>query len=316
MNNNLTILKFKHKNIINYYEDYQGEIITVIVNNTVVNKLRCDGGIRGHGFFKLGGLIDSILVSKLDSYDKLECLPLISIISVVFNGFSTIEKTIQSVVSQSYKNIEYIIIDGGSDDGTIEILKKYDSVVDYWITEKDNGIYNAMNKGINISTGKWIYFLNSGDLLFSENTISELFENKDYGETDIIYGNHIVSYPTGINRHVIAGNHQNLWKGSQFCHQACFVKTKYHKLNKFNEKNKIVADFEFFYHALCTGAKFKSIHNTVVIYQSNGISDTNRLSVIVGWWRIVEKSFFVNLKYLSMINIELLKQIIKKLKSI
>ena len=93
--------------------------------------------------------------------EKLNGPPLVSIITVVYNGHRTLEETIQSVVNQNYPNIEYLIIDGGSTDGTMEILKKYDDTIDYWISEPDKGVYHAMNKGIEIAQGEWLYFLGS-----------------------------------------------------------------------------------------------------------------------------------------------------------
>jgi glycosyltransferase involved in cell wall biosynthesis len=107
-----------------------------------------EGGLRPKGYFK-------------QSYpDK----PLISIITVVFNGEKYLEETIQSVINQTYDNVEYIIIDGQSTDGTLDIIRKYEHVIDYWISEKDNGIYDAWNKGIRASSGEWIGFLGADDI--------------------------------------------------------------------------------------------------------------------------------------------------------
>ena len=94
--------------------------------------------------------------------------PLISIITVVYNGEKFLEKTIQSVINQTYKNIEYIIIDGGSTDGTVDIIKKYEEQIDYWVSERDGGIYDAMNKGIDKANGVGLLFLNAGDYFVGE----------------------------------------------------------------------------------------------------------------------------------------------------
>ncbi len=94
--------------------------------------------------------------------------PLISIITVVYNGEKFLEKTIQSVINQTYKNIEYIIIDGGSTDGTVDIIKKYEDQIDYWVSERDGGIYDAMNKGIDKANGVGLLFLNAGDYFVGE----------------------------------------------------------------------------------------------------------------------------------------------------
>jgi putative colanic acid biosynthesis glycosyltransferase len=118
------------------------------------------GGLREEGVFK----------------SSKKGLPLISIITVVFNGSTTIQSTIDSVINQSYKNIEYIICDGGSTDGTIDILKKNTKTIDHWTSQTDDGLYDAMNKGIDLANGDWLMFLGSDDYLFSPHSISELVE--------------------------------------------------------------------------------------------------------------------------------------------
>jgi len=108
-----------------------------------------EGGLRTHGYFKL----------------TQDCKPLITVITVVYNGEAHLEETILSVINQTYDNIEYIIIDGGSSDGTLDIIHKYEDLVDYWVSEKDGGIYDAMNKGIISAHGDIIGFINSDDIL-------------------------------------------------------------------------------------------------------------------------------------------------------
>lgn len=102
-------------------------------------------------------------------------LPVISVITVVYNGLSLIEKTIRSIVSQTYPNIEYIVIDGGSTDGTVEILKLYEDRISYWISEPDRGIYDAMNKGLAAATSDYVWFMNAGDLIYSDDTTEKIF---------------------------------------------------------------------------------------------------------------------------------------------
>ena len=116
-------------------------------------------------------------------------LPLISIVTVVYNGIKDIEKTIQSVIGQNYPKIEYIIIDGGSNDGTVEVIKKYADYVDYWVSEPDGGIYYAMNKGIEVAKGEWIHFRNCGDYFINESILMNFFANKIENDVIIVHGN-------------------------------------------------------------------------------------------------------------------------------
>lgn len=111
--------------------------------------------------------------------------PKISVITVIYNGKGLLQKTIDSVKTQKYNNVEYVIIDGGSTDGTIDIIKQNEKFVSFWLSEKDKGIYDAMNKGLKNSTGDYIWFLNAGDEIYSGDTISDVFSK---GEADAFYG--------------------------------------------------------------------------------------------------------------------------------
>ena len=114
-------------------------------------------------------------------------LPSVSIITVVYNGKAYLEATIQSILAQSYEAVEYIIIDGGSTDGTLDIIKKYASQIDYWTSEPDAGIYDAMNKGLRAAKGDYVLFINAGDQLNSNITLSSIFYSLP-AEADVIYG--------------------------------------------------------------------------------------------------------------------------------
>jgi len=112
-------------------------------------------------------------------------LPKVTVVTVTYNAEQYLEQTIKSVIEQDYSNIEYIIIDGGSTDRTLEIIKKYEKYLAYWVSEPDDGIFYAMNKGIEVATGDWINFLNAGDTYVNKNILSKVISQTE-GETDII----------------------------------------------------------------------------------------------------------------------------------
>lgn len=238
--------------------------------------------------------------------------PLISIITVVFNGEKYLEETVLSVLNQTYDNVEYIVIDGGSTDGTVDIIKKYEDKIDYWVSERDGGIYDAMNKGIDIATGKWINFMNVGDSFFDDNVLDVVFAKNNFENIDVIYGNHKVIYPNKT-RIAKAGDMRDIWRGSQFCHQSSFISSTLHKSKRYNICNKIGADFEFFYTAYKNGAKFGYIDVVMANYAAGGVSDVKRVESIVERWNVIDKSIKTNFYYIWLIIKEMLKHQIKKI---
>ncbi len=215
--------------------------------------------------------------------DTVNSVPWVTVVTVVYNGAEFIESTILSVLGQTCKNIEYVIIDGGSSDKTVEIIKKYESKIHYWISEDDAGIYDAMNKGINIAKGSWINFMNAGDTFSSESVVEDIF-SLDHSGSTILYGDTEVIYPS-FSRLAKARDIKNISKGMPFSHQSSFVKTDYHRQHKFNIKNRIVADMEFFMSAHCSDIVFKYLSVTISKVTSGGVSDINRLTTIIAWWR-------------------------------
>jgi glycosyltransferase involved in cell wall biosynthesis len=257
---------------------------------------KLQGGLHTKGYFKT-------------NYKE---KPLISIITVVLNGEKQLDRTIQSILNQTYNNIEYIIIDGGSIDRTSDIINKYKETIDYWVSEKDDGLYDAMNKGIDIATGEWINFMNAGDEFYNYSVLTKLFNNKNYKETEIIYGNHQIIYSSGSNRYVKAGSTKNIWKGEQFSHQSSFVKKSYLKMNKFNHRNKIASDFELYYKAFKNYKKFQFIDLTIAKFEAGGVSDVKRINSIFERWGIVEKTLKNYMYYCMLIVKEILKIIVKR----
>lgn len=201
----------------------------------------------------------------------------VSIITVCRNAQDTIEKTIKSVIDQDYKNIEYIIIDGRSTDKTLKIINKYKSKINTIISEPDNGIYFAMNKGIKESNGDIIYFLNSGDLLFKKTTISNVVNLFKKGNSEILYGD-VLLYNNDDPERLTLVQHKNVNRSylarDGIYHQAMFVKKNlFEKYGNFNTRFKLQADYEWTLRVLVKNIDIaRRIDETVVLYLLNGVS--------------------------------------------
>ena len=239
--------------------------------------------------------------------------PLISIITVCLNDGKYLEETIKSVINQTYSNIEYIIIDGGSTDNTIDIIKKYESKIDYWLSESDKGIYDAMNKGISLAKGKWINFMNAGDTFYQADTIEKVFVKK-YNEIDFIYGDCEIIYNSEFSRVQKAGEIKNLWKGMVFSHQSSYIHSDYHKENKYSLNYNIAGDFEFFYNTLKKNKNFKYSNNIISIMDVNGLSDGNRFKSIRQMHQITNDNGFslkYNVYYLYLYIDQFIRKVVK-----
>lgn len=210
--------------------------------------------------------------------------PLISVVTVSYNAVSTIEQTILSVINQTYPHIEYIIIDGGSTDGTVDIIKKYADEIAYWVSEPDKGIYDAMNKGIKVATGEWINFMNCGDSFYATSVLSDVFHGELYQKKscDVIYGDTCIINKWG--KHEVYPK-EIVWmkKNMPFCHQSSFVKTVLMKNKLFDIELSICADYKFFYLLWKEGKNF--LYHPLTIANFNqcieSLSHNNRLRVQV-----------------------------------
>lgn len=169
--------------------------------------------------------------------------PRISIIIPTYNCVSTLETCLTSVREQDYSNLELICIDGGSADGTIELLKKHGANIDYWVSEPDNGIYDAMNKGIDVAGGEWLYFLGADDCLFNAKVLKKVFDTPDIKKLDVIYGNVQLKHSELVYDGKFTSQklmHKNI------CHQAVFVRKSYLlSAGKFFTKYHQLADWVF-----------------------------------------------------------------------
>ena len=204
--------------------------------------------------------------------------PLISIITVSYNAATTIEQTILSVINQTYPNIEYIIIDGGSTDGTIDIIKKYVDKISYWISEPDKGIYDAMNKGIKIASGEWINFMNCGDSFYNNTVLEDVFKIADFS-SDVIYGN--TNKILNLGEYILKASDVTGNNYMPFSHQAAFSRTSLMKKYGFDIEFKICADKKFFFEVLKGGYKFEYTDKVIANYEAeNGFSASNTLNLL------------------------------------
>jgi len=203
--------------------------------------------------------------------------PLVSVVTVVYNGVDVVEETIQSVIQQTYKPIEYIIVDGGSSDGTLDAIIKYKDSIDCLISERDKGIYDAMNKGIAAANGEWVIFMNAGDLLYDNNVLIDTFGTSSYDQFDFIYGNHVTQYPDYHFDNVRLPPLKGMWKKLPFSHQSLFTRTELLKRRNFDTSFKIVADQDMIYESYLKGAKFLYVDQFVSISTVGGVSDLKRV---------------------------------------
>jgi glycosyltransferase involved in cell wall biosynthesis len=208
--------------------------------------------------------------------------PLVSLITVCFNAAEVLETTLKSALNQSFQNFELVIIDGGSTDQTLSIAKQFKDKIGYIVSEKDKGIYDAMNKGVKAAKGKWVYFLNAGDAFYSNSVLSDIFDNAIAEDIQLIYGRiETKNEPTGIN--YTAGKPvtiSDFYSGYPICHQATFSQKKlFENIGYFNTKFKLAADTEWFFRVF---KKHENhclyIPNTIAFYDIQGTTYHKRMA--------------------------------------
>lgn len=243
--------------------------------------------------------------------------PLISIITIAFQAESHIRRTIESVLNQSYSNIEYIIVDGGSKDKTVSIINEYEdkfslkSIPLYWISEKDNGIYDAMNKGMRIATGDYLWFMNTGDKIASENCLENIFRNpfavsdekgklsrETWGSDnlpDFIYGETLIVDEQGEimgPRRLKAPewlNWESFRMGMLVCHQSMLVKRSI--APEFNLQYKYSSDFDWTIRCLKQSTRFYNTHLVLSHFLDGGVSKRKMRASLMERFKIMSKNY-------------------------
>lgn len=196
----------------------------------------------------------------------------LSIITINLNNCKGLQKTIDSIIAQTFIDYEWIIIDGGSTDGSRELIEQYANHFAFWVSEPDKGIYNAINKGIAQAKGEYIQILNSGDCLFESGTLEQLFSNQY--DADILYGDAICLYPDGsrLDKKYPDTVSLNYFIHDVINHQASFYRRKVFDGHPYNEKYMIASDWAYCMEAVCRGMRFKHICQNIVYYDNDGIS--------------------------------------------
>lgn len=219
----------------------------------------------------------------------------ITVATVVYNSYNYIEKTIKSVINQSYRNIEYIIIDGASNDGTLNVIKQYQNKIDIFISEPDNGIYDAMNKALKLASGDFIIFINANDHFYSDKTIEECV-NFFHNSTSLYYGKALFYKNSSKTTTFEFGEKIDAFKLAKknICHQTIFYPKSYYKKNSFNMEFKILSDWEYNMRAYSKKIKFCFIDKIIAYYEYSGISSKSRD------YKFEKKQKYIILKYLGI----------------
>lgn len=197
----------------------------------------------------------------------------LSIITINYNNAYGLEKTIESVVNQSFTDLEYIVIDGGSTDGSVEVIEKYQQHISYWISEKDTGVYNAMNKGIEVAKGDYLLMLNSGDYLVNKEILTQVFSKPS--NADLIYGD-ILWDDNGSTFEGVFPDKLTFqfFRDYSLGHQTTFIRRNLHTVvGLYDENYRIVSDWKFFMQAVCKyNASYEYLAVLISVCARDGLS--------------------------------------------
>lgn len=245
--------------------------------------------------------------------------PLISIVTVVFNAGATIKKTLDSVQMQTYKSFEHIIVDGQSTDNTMEIVEAYGAAIAQKISERDKGIYDAMNKGLQMARGEWVIFLNAGDYFHSNTVLAEV-SSLMVAENDIIYSDVICDYGSFMKTRIApdaAILFQAFKKGMAVCHNTVFFRAALHKKTPYNIAYTIAADFDVLLSLLEQGAwAVKYPQPVTTIETGQGVSYRRQVTTLMQHRQVLKAHPHTLLQLLQCsvaIAVTFIKMLIKKL---
>jgi glycosyltransferase involved in cell wall biosynthesis len=249
-------------------------------------------------------------------------LPKISIITAVYNGEEFLEETIKSIISQDYADFEYIIIDGGSTDKTIDIIKKYEKNITYWLTEPDKGISDAFNKGLKLTSGEYINFQGDGDRLQNESTLSEIFQKVDKKEDDMV--SCLIERVDYLGNHRFYSKDNSPIKREQLLyrltvpHQGLFTHRRFfEKFGYFDTNNVYCMDYEILLRAYHQFPKIKSLPVVASKWRDDGVGNGHEIEVLKEYHHIKIKNKIAPKIILNFINTWIIaKYYLKKILSI
>ena len=218
-----------------------------------------------------------------------------SIITICYNAAATIERTIRSVVSQTYQDVEYIIVDGASKDDTLTIINRYKDNISKVLSERDKGLYDAMNKGISMATGDYLCFLNAGDCFHAADTLQRMVDTLHGELPDVIYGETALVDDAGtfLRMRRLSAPEKLTWKsfkkGMLVCHQAFFAKRSL--VEPYDLSYRFSADFDWCVRIMKKSSRLHNTHLTVVDYLSVGLTTQNHKASLKERFRIMVKHY-------------------------
>ncbi|WP_061235566.1 glycosyltransferase family 2 protein [Leptospira weilii] len=226
----------------------------------------------------------------------IEKKPKISIVTINLNNLEGLRRTLESVRFQTYVNYELIIIDGGSTDGSLDCLKSNQDLIRKFISEKDEGIYNAQNKGVTLAKGEYLVFLNAGDVFLEKNVLYEISKFLEQG-IDLVYGDILIYLEDGriVERKYPDKLDYFYWSVKSLCHQAVFIRKDLFDLyGYYNEEYSFAADFEFFHRFwFKKNIKIKHAPVFVTLYDLNGVSaQLKNRKRIADEYRKIKRKYF------------------------
>ncbi len=215
---------------------------------------------------------------------------LVTIVTVSLNERAGLEKTICSVISQQNVKFEYIVVDGGSNDGSVDIIKEYGHNLAAWLSEPDKGPYDAMNKGIRLAKGEWIIFLNAGDVFFDRESLSGMNQFLSDTNIDAVYGDSLADY-RDFQIYRKAGPFGDIWKGMIFSHQALLLRLSLMKDVGFDTRHPKIADYDLVLRCLPDPARVAYLPVPIAICDAFGISARGQAEVLRDYYRCSGEHF-------------------------